>query len=171
MFNRVELIGYVGQDPQIREFENGKVGNFSLATKEIYNDRNGQRQESTEWHNINAKNRTADIASRLSKGSLAHIEGVLKTREYTDKNNVNRKITEVLATRITFLSSNQNGGGNDNGNAQTSTPASKAESNVDGYTQNQGSQQPQQPQQPQQNDQVPVSEPQSWDDEEDDLPF
>jgi len=103
--NKVMLIGNVGNDPEIRTLrENVKVASFRLATTERYTDRNGEKQENTEWHQISAWNKAADIVERfVKKGSLLYIEGKLATRKWTDKDGNERFTTEIRADGIQLL--------------------------------------------------------------------
>jgi single-strand DNA-binding protein len=97
--NKVTLIGRLGKDPEVRNFQNGgKVVNFSLATSERWKDRDGNQKEKTEWHNIAVTNeKFADIAERyLRKGSLVCLEGKLQTRKWQDQSGNDRYSTEVV---------------------------------------------------------------------------
>lgn len=110
--NKVILIGRLGQEPTIRYMPNGEaVCNFSVATSEAWNDRNGQRQERTEWHNITMYRRLAEIAGQyLKKGSQVYLEGKIQSRKYTDKNGVERTAYDIIANEMKMLS-----GGSDSG--------------------------------------------------------
>jgi single-strand DNA-binding protein len=103
--NKVILIGNLGKDPEIRYTPDGSpVANFSLATTEFYTDKSGNRQQNTEWHNIVAWNRLADVAKRyLAKGRQVYIEGKLRTREWNDKEGNKRRTTEVIASQMVLL--------------------------------------------------------------------
>ena len=92
MLNKVILIGRLGKDPEVRYMPNGEaVCNFSVATSESWKDKNGQRQEATEWHNVTMYRRLVEIAGQyLKKGSQVYLEGKIQTRKYTDKNGVER---------------------------------------------------------------------------------
>lgn len=104
--NKVILVGRLGKDPEIRTFEGGnKKASFSLATSEIYKDKDGKKIEQTEWHNIVCWHRRADFAEAyLNKGKLIYLEGSLHTRSWED-GNVKRYITEIYANKIEILSS------------------------------------------------------------------
>lgn len=107
--NKVILIGRLGQDPTVRQFQNGgQVAEISLATSEAWNDKNtGERRENTEWHRVTFFNKLAEIASQyLKKGSAVYIEGKLKTEKYTDNNGVERYATKVIADTLQMLSGN-----------------------------------------------------------------
>jgi single-strand DNA-binding protein len=96
--NKVTLIGRLGKDPEVLNFQNGgKVVNFSLATSERWKDRDGNPKEKTEWHNIAVTNeKLADIAERyLRKGALVYIEGQMQTRKWQDQSGNDRYSTEV----------------------------------------------------------------------------
>ncbi|MCL4150429.1 UNVERIFIED_CONTAM: hypothetical protein GTU68_041770 [Idotea baltica] len=99
MINKVILVGNLGKDPEVRHLESGnKVATYSIATNENYKDKAGEWQTITQWHNIVAWRGGAEIAERrLSKGSLVYIEGKLTHRQYQDKENNTRYITEVVA--------------------------------------------------------------------------
>ncbi|MAF79701.1 single-stranded DNA-binding protein [bacterium] len=102
--NKVMLVGRLTADPQLRTTQSGQsVGNFGLATNRVWNDKNGQRQEDTEFHNIVVWGRQAEIVSQfLKKGSMALIEGRLQTRTWQDQQGQNRKTTEIVAERVQF---------------------------------------------------------------------
>ena len=116
MLNKVILIGRLGRDPEVRYMPNGEaVCNFSVATSEAWNDRNGQRQERTEWHNITMYRRLAEIAGQyLKKGSQVYLEGKIQTRKYTDKNDIERTAYDIIVNEMKMLG----GGGNDGQQAQ-----------------------------------------------------
>ena len=104
--NKVILVGYLGKDPEIRTFENGtKRASFSLATTEYRKDKDGNRIEVTEWHNIVMWRNLAELAEKyLTKGRQIYVEGRLRTRSWDDANGVKRYITEVETNTFTFLS-------------------------------------------------------------------
>lgn len=108
MLNKVILIGRLGRDPETRYMPNGEaVCNFSVATSEKYTDKNGQRQESTEWHNVTMYRKLAEIAGQyLKQGSQVYIEGKIKSRKYTDKNGVERTAYEIIANEMKMLGGN-----------------------------------------------------------------
>ena len=103
--NQVHLIGTVGNDPEVRAIQGGaKVSSFRLATTERYKDRDGNRQEQTEWHNITVWNNRADFVEKyIHKGSNLFIEGKLRTRQWTDQQGNKRYTTEVSAENIQLL--------------------------------------------------------------------
>ena len=120
MLNKVMLIGRLGADPEIKYTQSGTpVANLRIATDESYTDRNGQRQDRTEWHTVIAFQRTAEICQQyLHKGSLVYIEGKLQTRKWQDKNGQERYSTEIQCQRLQMLERKQEG----NAPAQQSAP-------------------------------------------------
>lgn len=105
MKNRVQLIGRVGQDPEVKNLEGGKkVANISIATSDVYIKENGDKVEQTEWHRITAWGKTAEIIEKfVTKGKEIGIEGKLTHRSYEDKNGEKRYITEVVANEVLLL--------------------------------------------------------------------
>jgi single-strand DNA-binding protein len=103
--NKVMLIGRLGRDPETRYTNSGSaVANFSIATTDTWKDKQGQKQERTEWHNIVAWARLADFSQNyLKKGRLIYVEGRLQTRDWTDNQNVKHYKTEVVANNILFM--------------------------------------------------------------------
>jgi single-strand DNA-binding protein len=131
--NKVMLIGRLGKDPEMRATADGtSVANFSLATSEVYNDKSGTRQEKTEWHNIVAWKRLADLSKRfLAKGRQVYIEGRLQTREFTDRDGNKRKVTEIVASQMVLLGSRaegSGGGGEGGGSSSYAPPAHRDDS-------------------------------------------
>lgn len=126
MVNKVTLIGNLGRDPEVRRLENGAaVASFSIATSENYQDKEGNWQTQTEWHNIVAWRNRAEQAEKIfKKGSMVYIEGKLTTRKYTDQNNVERYRTEVVANYMRKLKDPDGAGG---GGASSSFPTSANE--------------------------------------------
>ena len=103
--NHVQLIGNVGQEPQITNLESGKkVARFSLATNEYYKNEQGEKVQNTEWHTIVAWGRTAEIIEKYAgKGKEIGVSGKLKSRSYEDNEGVKRYVTEVEANEILLL--------------------------------------------------------------------
>ena len=103
--NKVFIMGRLGADPEIRYFENGDpVANMSVATTSTYRDKNGEKQESTEWHRVVCfKKRAEMVAEHLKKGSLVDIEGFLKTRKWDNRDGVTMRTTEIHILDIQFL--------------------------------------------------------------------
>jgi single-strand DNA-binding protein len=99
--NSVKLVGNVGQEVNIRNFDTSKLASFSLATKETYENKQNEEVSSTQWHNIVAWGKVADQCEKLiAKGKFVSIEGKLQTRHYLNKENKKVYITEVLAMKI-----------------------------------------------------------------------
>jgi len=105
--NKVILIGNLGKDPEIRSLENSvKVASFSLATSESYKNKEGQKVEQTEWHNIVMWRGLAEVAEKyLKKGSQIYMEGKIRTRSWDDKEGNKRYTTEIIADTFTMLGS------------------------------------------------------------------
>lgn len=112
MVNKVILVGNVGLDPEIRTTESGvKVARVRLATTErIYNRQTNESSDYTEWHTITLWRGLADVVDRyVRKGSQLYIEGRLRTREWTDKDNIKRYTTEILADEMKLLGRKSDG--------------------------------------------------------------
>jgi single-strand DNA-binding protein len=111
--NKVILIGRLGKDPEVKYTQGGKaVARFSLATDEAWKDQSGERQQKTEWHNIVAWDKLADICGQyLTKGKQVYIEGRLQTRSWEDKEGNKRYTTEIRADNMVMLGSKGEGGG------------------------------------------------------------
>lgn len=106
--NKVILIGNLGNDPEVRYTPSGSaVANVNLATSETWRDKqSGELQDRTEWHRVVFFNRLAEIVGEyLRKGSKIYVEGTLRTRKWTDKNNVERYTTEIIANEMHILDS------------------------------------------------------------------
>ena len=137
--NKVILVGRLGKDPDVRHLESGAaVANFPIATSETYKDKNGNKVEQTEWHNIVLWRGLAEIAEKyLQKGKMVYIEGKLRTRSW-EKEGVTRYTTEVVGDQMTMLDSkgsdNQSSGGsndyqsnNQQAPVQSQTPDTNSE--------------------------------------------
>ena len=111
--NKVIILGHLGRDVEMRyQPSGGAIANFSIATSEAFKDKDGNKQERTEWHRIVLFGRTAEIAGEyLRKGSMAYVEGRLQTRKWTDKEGAERYTTEIVGDRLQLV-----GGRNDGGN-------------------------------------------------------
>lgn len=112
--NKVILIGRLGRDPEVRYMPNGEaVCNFSVATSETWNDRNGQRVERTEWHNITMYRKLAEIAGQyLKKGGLVYLEGRIQSRKYQGKDGIERTAYDIVANEMKMLGGrNEKSGG------------------------------------------------------------
>lgn len=105
--NRVQLIGHLGNDPEIKTFDGKKtMARFSVATNETYKKESGEKVTETQWHNVVAWNGTAKIVEKLlKKGSEVALEGKLTTRSWEDKEGNKRYITEVVANDLLLLKS------------------------------------------------------------------
>ncbi|UJH68721.1 single-stranded DNA-binding protein [Allomuricauda sp. SCSIO 65647] len=103
--NKVQLIGNLGQDPEIVTLENGsKLAKFSIATSEYYKNAKGEKVEETQWHNIVAWGKTAEIVENyLTKGKQVALEGKLTHRSYENKDGEKRYITEVRCNELLLL--------------------------------------------------------------------
>ena len=108
--NKVQLIGRLGQDPEMKTLYSGKkVAHFNLATNENYKSADGTKIEETTWHSIVAWNGLAELSSKyLKKGKEVCIEGRISYRSYTDKNGVQKSVTEIVASDLVLLSSGSN---------------------------------------------------------------
>ncbi|MCW9049158.1 MAG: single-stranded DNA-binding protein [Deltaproteobacteria bacterium] len=139
--NKVILVGNLGKDPELRYTPSGTaVATFSIATTERYKDREGNRQEKTEWHNIVAWRQLAEICGKyLHKGKQVYIEGKIQTRSYDDRDGNKRYITEIVVDQMQMLGSrddSQGGGGysggqNSNQGGQGSNKPAQAAKNND----------------------------------------
>lgn len=150
--NKAIIVGRLGQDPEVRYTQsNAAVATLSVATSEKYKDRNGQMQETTEWHRCVAWGRTAEICQQyLKKGSLIYIEGPIQTRSWEDKSGEKKYTTEIKVLTMQMLDSK--GMSQDNGGY-----SGNQSMNANGFAQ--------------QNEKEPVIMAQDSDDPNDDLPF
>lgn len=100
--NKVQLIGNLGNNPEIRTLEDGKkMARFSVATNENYRNTNGEKITETQWHNLVAWGKVAEIAEKLlQKGSEVAIEGKLMSRNYTDKEGIKKYVTEIQVNEV-----------------------------------------------------------------------
>ena len=103
--NKAILIGHLGKDPEVRHTPSGAaVATFSIATNESWNNKDGQREERTEWHRVVAFGKLADICGQyLKKGKQIYIEGRLQTRSWDDRDGNKRYTTEIVAATMTML--------------------------------------------------------------------
>jgi single-strand DNA-binding protein len=138
MVNKVQLIGRLGKDPEIRTFEgNNKIANFTLATNERYKDKTGNMVDVTDWHNVVVRfTKQAEIAEKyLKKGMLVYIEGKLKNRSWDDKDGNKKYITEVVVDSFNMLERKDDNGNQTSSNTgapsyntpQEAMPESKSE--------------------------------------------
>lgn len=109
--NRVQLIGKLGVDPEIKVIESGrKMARLSLATNETYKNNQGETVKETQWHHLVVWGKQAELAEKhLNKGSLIAIDGKLLNKNYTDKDGVKRYVTEIHVNEIMFLNGKQAG--------------------------------------------------------------
>ena len=126
--NKVILVGRLGKDPEIRSTPSGTtVAKFSLATDDRYTDKNGEKQERTEWHNIVAWGKLAEICGQyLKKGKLIYIEGAIRTDSWDDKETGQKRYrTDIVANQMQMLDrkGDENGGGAYAGARKSTTSA------------------------------------------------
>ena len=135
--NKVILIGHLGDDVKIHNFEGGGcIGRFPLATNESYtNKQTNEKVTNTEWHNIVVRNKAAEICQKyLSKGDKVYVEGRIKTRKWQDDKGIDRYSTEVNCQEFTFLNTkNENSSSNTpvDTNVSTQQTTSSPEANDD----------------------------------------
>lgn len=103
--NKVQLIGHLGGDPEIKNFDTGKkLANLTIATNEVYKNEKGEKVEETQWHRLVAWGKTAEIIEKyVTKGKEIAIEGKLVHRSYDDKNGEKRYTTEVVINELLLL--------------------------------------------------------------------
>lgn len=133
--NKVILIGNLGADPEVRFTPGGQaVANFRIATSDTWTDKNGQKQERTEWHRIVVWGKLAELCGEyLKKGRQCYCEGRLQTREWTDKEGRKNYTTEVVANAVTFLGGRDGAGaGASGGSGRGSSPRGQAQGNGNG---------------------------------------
>ena len=145
--NKVILIGNLGKDPEVRHLEGGvAVARFPLATSETFKDKNGDKQERTEWHNIVVWRGLAEVTEKyLKKGQSVYIEGKIRTNSYQDKEGVQRYSTEIVADNMTMLGGRTEGGSgngtggnyeqsNSSANAASASTTSKGNTSSSSYS-------------------------------------
>jgi single-strand DNA-binding protein len=141
--NKVIIVGNLGRDPETRYMPNGEaVTNIAVATTESWKDKSsGEKKEITEWHRITFYRKLAEIAGQyLKKGSQVYVEGRLQTRKWTDKENIERYTTEIIADTMQMLGSRQGMGGGaamdddygNGGNAPAPRPNTNTNTNTGG---------------------------------------
>ncbi|MHB0991024.1 MAG: single-stranded DNA-binding protein [Burkholderiales bacterium] len=135
--NKVILIGNIGKDPEIRYMPSGDaMVNLTLATTDNWKDKNGEKQERTEWHRVAIFGKLAEIAGEyLKKGSQVYFEGSLKTRKWTNKEGHDQYTTEIVADKMQMLggrggsASMDSGGGNEAKPSRTNAPSQNTPQN------------------------------------------
>lgn len=110
--NKVILVGNLGSDPEVRYLPSGDaVANLSLATTDTWKDKDGNKQEATEWHRISFFGRQAEVCQQyLKKGSQIYVEGSIRTRKWQDKDGQDRYSTEIKGDRMQMLGGRREGG-------------------------------------------------------------
>ncbi len=105
MINKVILLGRLGKDPQVRQLENGRVVcNVTLATNDYYIDKDGNRKENTEWHNLEIWDNQARTAEKyLHKGSIIYVEGKIRTDKYTDQDGIEKQIRKIRVLALQMM--------------------------------------------------------------------
>ena len=139
--NKAIVLGHLGRDPEIRYQQNGAaIATLNIATSETFKDKEGNKQERTEWHRVTLFGRLAEIAGEyLRKGSMAYVEGRLQTRKWTDKEGQERYTTEIVGDRLQLVGGKSDRGescddrparsnGNQNRNGGNGTPSGPAQS-------------------------------------------
>src|SRR4051812_18003153 len=121
--NKVILVGNLGADPDMRYTAGGQgVCELRVATTESWNDKNGQKQEKTEWHRVVVWGKRGESAAKyLAKGRQVYVEGRIQTRDYEDKSGTKRYMTEIIASDVQFLGGK--GGGSSDSSSAPSVPA------------------------------------------------
>ncbi|WP_350015940.1 single-stranded DNA-binding protein [Rhodanobacter sp. IGA1.0] len=125
--NKVILVGNLGSDPELRSTGSGtSICSFSLATSESWTDKqSGEKQERTEWHRIKIFGRLGEIAAEyLKKGRQVYIEGSIRTDKFTGKDGVEKYFTDIIASEMQMLGSNEGGSGGGGGGYQRERPQS-----------------------------------------------
>jgi single-strand DNA-binding protein len=157
--NKVIIVGNLGRDPEMRTFPSGdRVANVTIATTDRWKDKtSGEMKEATEWHRVVFNGRLAEIAGEyLRKGSQVYVEGSIRSRKYTDKDGIERNITEIRADTMQMLGSRQGMG----------SPSSSGMDDDDGASRRASPPSRQQPAS------RPASKPSTgFDDMDDDIPF
>ena len=132
--NKVILIGNLGKDPEVRYMPSGDaITHISIATTETFKDRNGEKQERTEWHRVVFFGALAKIAGEyLKKGRPVYVEGRLKTRKWQDKEGVERYTTEIIANQLMLLGRREEGEGGGGGGSYGDGPSRGAQRQAGG---------------------------------------
>ena len=122
--NKVILVGNLGRDPEVRYMPSGDaIANISVATTDNWKDKNGEKQERTEWHRVAFFGKLAEIVGEyLKKGSQVYVEGRLQTRKWTDKEGHDKYTTEIVADRMQMLGSRAGGGASSSQSEESNPP-------------------------------------------------
>lgn len=133
--NKAIIVGHLGKDPEMRYLPNGDaVANFSIATSEQWKDKEGNKQEATEWHRISFFGKTAEVCGQyLKKGSLVYIEGSIRTRKWVDKEGQDRYTTEIRGDRMQMLGGKPEGGSQDTAQAPRAAKPAPASGSFDDF--------------------------------------
>ncbi|SPY08145.1 single-stranded DNA-binding protein [Oligella urethralis] len=133
--NKVILVGRLGADPEVRASQSGnQVANLSVATNHVSYDKDGNKNESTEWHRITFFGRQAEVCEEyLRKGNQVYVEGRIQTRKYTDKDGIERYLTEVIGEKLQML-----GGREDSQQSSNWASQTKGETATNSYAQAKG---------------------------------
>ena len=140
--NKAIIIGNLGKDPEMRYMPSGDaICNFSLATTDSWKDKNGEKQEKTEWHRISMFGKLAEIAGEyLKKGSQVYVEGRIQTRKWTNKEGQDQYTTEIVADKMQMLGGRSSGGGNSfevggkpSSSGRSAKPAAKSGGDFDNF--------------------------------------
>lgn len=173
--NKAIVLGNVGQNPSFQTFSNGNMScSFSVATSEVWIDKQGNQQERTEWHRIVIFGKLAEVAkNHVVAGMKVYVEGSMQTRKYTDKQGIERYTTEVVLSGydsvFQMLSRGKESGQPQNAGYSQSQPQSAGYSQPQSQPQNAGYSQPQQPMYPPAQSSVPFMT--NADVPDDDIPF
>ena len=129
-FCKVMIIGNLGRDPETRYMpDGGAITNISVATTDVWKDKNGEKQEKTEWHRVAFFGKLAEIAGEyLKKGSQVYVEGRLQTRKWQDKDGQDKYTTEIVADRMQMLGSRAGSGGASAGSGEPPAERERATS-------------------------------------------
>ncbi|MCL5674098.1 MAG: single-stranded DNA-binding protein [Deltaproteobacteria bacterium] len=128
--NKVQLIGNLGKDPELSYTQDGLgILKFTLATGEVYSDKNGEKTEKTTWHNVVLFGKLAEtLANYLSKGKQVYVEGKIRNSDYTDKEGIKRYRTDIVANSIIMLGNRGQGGDIDMQTDQRSSSSGSSKS-------------------------------------------
>ena len=126
--NRVQLIGRLGSDPEVKDIKNGKLLRINIATDASYKDKEGKKVEETQWHNLVLWNKTAELAGQLfQKGRLVAIEGSLVNSSYEDKDGNKRQAVEVVVEDFNFTGGGRGDGAGNSSSSSANSSSSKSD--------------------------------------------